>query len=247
LGRLDGKVAIITGSAQGIGEGIAHRFAQEGARVVICDINEELVTKVTQDINGQQGNAIGIVADITNAAAVGELIDKVINEYGTIDVLVNNAGITRDTMLHKMSDEQWKMVLNVNLTGTFNCCRAVAPIMRGKNYGKIINISSAARFGNAGQVNYSATKAGVVGITRALAKEMGPKSVNVNAVAPGFIKSAMSAAVAPEIINERLKMTPMHRMGTAEDVANACLFLASDEAAYITGQVIQVDGGRYMP
>lgn len=245
--RLDGKVAIVTGSAQGIGEGIAHRFAQEGAKVVICDINEELVTKVAQDINNQQGNAIGIVTDITNATSVGELIDKVIKEYGTVDILVNNAGINRDVMLHKMSDEQWKMVLNVNLTGTFNCCRAVAPIMREKNYGKIINISSAARFGNAGQVNYSATKAGIVGITRALAKEMGPKSVNVNAVAPGFIKSAMSAAVAPEVINERLKMTPMRRMGTAEEIANTCLFLASDEAAYITGQVIHVDGGRYMP
>lgn len=245
--RLDGKVSIITGAAQGIGEGIAHKFAREGAKVIICDINEKLLQQVARDITQQGGEARDIIVDISNAAAVGEFINQVVQEYGTVDILVNNAGITRDTMLHKMNDEQWNTVININLTGTFNCCRAVAPLMREKTYGKIINISSAARFGNAGQVNYAATKAGVVGLTRSLAKEMGLKNVNVNAVAPGFIKTAMSEAVPMEIIQERTKLSAIPRQGTVEEVANVCLFLASDESSFITGQVIHVDGGRYMP
>lgn len=245
--RLDGKVSIITGAAQGIGEGIAHKFAREGAKVIICDINEKLLQQVARDITQQGGEARDIIVDISNTAAVGELINQVVQEYGTVDILVNNAGITRDTMLHKMNDEQWNTVMNINLTGTFNCCRAVAPLMREKNYGKIVNISSAARFGNAGQVNYAATKAGVVGLTRSLAKEMGLKNVNVNAVAPGFIKTAMSEAVPMEIIQERTKLSAIPRQGTVEEVANVCLFLASDESSFITGQVIHVDGGRYMP
>jgi NAD(P)-dependent dehydrogenase (short-subunit alcohol dehydrogenase family) len=247
LKKLDGKVAIITGSAQGIGEGIAIRFAQEGAKVVICDTNEEAAKSLANKINQEKGTALAIRVDICNRVDVNNMIDQVLVKFGTVDILINNAGINRDAMLHKMSYEEWDRVLDVNLTGTFNCCRAVIPTMRERNYGKIINMSSAARFGNAGQVNYSATKAGIVGLTRALAKEMGIKSVNVNAVAPGFIKTEMSKAVPLEIINERLKITAIRRQGTIEEVANLCLFLASDESSYITGQVIHVDGGRYMP
>jgi 3-oxoacyl-[acyl-carrier protein] reductase len=247
LKRLEGKVSIITGAAQGIGQGIAHRFAQEGAKVVICDINQKLLQQVAQDIMEQGGEVLDLIVDITDGASVRALIKQVMDKYGTVDILINNAGITRDAMLHKMDEEQWNTVMSINLTGTFNCCRAVATIMREKGYGKIINISSAARFGNAGQVNYAATKAGVVGLTRSLAKEMGMKNVNVNAVAPGFIKTAMSDAVPAEIIKERTKLSAIPRQGTVEEVANVCLFLASDESSFITGQVIHVDGGRYMP
>ncbi len=245
--RLKDKVAIITGSGQGIGESIAYRFAWEGSKVIICDLKEDLVKKVEKKINEQNGTALGAVADVTNAADIKGLVEKVLHKFGTADILINNAGITRDVMSHKMNEDQWDMVIDINLKGTFLCCQAVLPILRDKNYGKIVNISSAARFGNPGQANYAASKEGIVGLTRSLAKELGPKGINVNAIAPGFIETAMSKAVPPEILNEKVKIIPMLRQGTVEEVANVCLFLASEESSFITGQVIHVDGGRYMP
>ncbi len=244
---LKGKVAIITGSGQGIGKGIACRFAREGAKVVICDMKEDLVKQVEKRIIEQNGIALGVMTDVTKAADIKNLVEKVLDHFGTIDILINNAGITRDVMSHRMSEEQWDLVIDINLKGSFLCCQAVLPTMRDKNYGKIVNISSAARFGNPGQVNYAASKEGIVGLTRSLAKEVGAKGINVNAVAPGFIETAMSKAVPPEILKEKVKIIPMLRQGTVEEVASTCLFLASDESSFITGQVIHVDGGRYMP
>ncbi len=244
--RLKDKVAIITGSGQGIGEGIAHKFAREGAKVVLVDVNESQIKKVEQDIKEQGGIALSLVGDVSSAAAMKDLVAKVVQEFSTVDIVVNNAGITRDALVHKMTEQQWDMVINVNLKGTFNLCQAVAPILREKGYGKIVNVSSAARFGNVGQTNYAASKAGVVGLTRALAKELAPKQVNVNAVAPGFIETEMSKKVPEDILKALIKNIPMLRQGTINEIANTCVFLASDESSFINGQIIHVDGGRFM-
>jgi 3-oxoacyl-[acyl-carrier protein] reductase len=246
LMRLKDKVAIITGAGQGIGEGIAMRFAREGAKVVLVDVNESQIKQVEQNIKADSGIALAIVGDVTSQEAMKDLVEQVVKEFGTIDILINNAGITRDALLHKMSEDKWDMVINVNLKGTFNLCQAVAPIMREKGYGKIVNISSAARMGNVGQTNYSASKAGVVGLTRALCKELAPKQINVNAVAPGFIETEMSKKVPEDILKALIKNIPMLRQGTIDEIAGTCVFLASDEAAFINGQVIHVDGGRFM-
>lgn len=244
--RLKDKVAIITGSGQGIGEGIAHKFAREGAKVVLVDVNESQIKKVEQDIKEQGGIALSLVGDVSSAADMKNLVAKVVQEFSTVDIVVNNAGITRDALVHKMTEQQWDMVINVNLKGTFNLCQAVAPILREKGYGKIVNVSSAARFGNVGQTNYAASKAGVVGLTRALAKELAPKQVNVNAVAPGFIETEMSKKVPEDLLKALIKNIPMLRQGTINEIANTCMFLASDESSFINGQVIHVDGGRFM-
>ncbi len=244
---LQDKVAIITGGGRGIGEAIAQRFSKEGAKVVIGDMTETDVKRVVRDITAQGGIALGVTADVANEDEVRNMVEKTVQEFGTVDILINNAGITRDAMAHKMTMDKWNLVLNVNLTGTFNCCQAVIPVMREKGYGKIVNISSTSRFGNVGQTNYAASKAGVVGLTRALAKELAPRGINVNAVAPGGIMTDMFKAV-PEHIREGSKfLIPFGRHGKVEEIASTCLFLSSDESSFITGQVIQVDGGMYMP
>ncbi len=244
--RLYNKIAMITGAGQGLGAGMAYRFAQEGAKVVVVDVNEEKAMNVQKEISENNGTALALTGDVANYNGMRDLVQKVIEEYGTIDILVNNAGITRDSLFHKMTEEKWDQVITINLKGVFNCCQAVVPIMREKAYGKIINISSAARFGNVGQVNYSSSKAGLVGLTRALAKELASKGITVNAVAPGFIKSEMSASVPEDIIQRALRIIPMSRQGSVEDVVNAVLFFSTDDSSFITGQTIQVDGGLYM-
>jgi len=245
--RLENKVAIITGAAAGIGLATAHKFAQEGAKVVIVDLTEELVKKAEKEITDKNGIAFGIVGDVTSNVAMKDVVAKVVEKFGTVDILVNNAGVTRDAMSYKMTEVQWDTVIAINLKGPFNCAQAVIPIMREKMYGKIINISSAARFGNIGQANYSSSKEGLVGLTRTLAKELGSKNINVNCVAPGFIESVMSSKVPEDILKSLIQKIPMLRQGTMEEIANVCLFFASDESAYVTGQVLDVGGGRFMP
>jgi 3-oxoacyl-[acyl-carrier protein] reductase len=245
--RLTGKIALITGAGKGIGASIARRFAAEGARLVICDQDDELIKQTTTELESNEAEVLGLNVDVTDRSAINDMVKKALEQFATIDILVNNAGIVRDGMMHKMAEEDWDKVMNVNMKGTFNVTQPIVAIMREKGYGKIINISSAARFGNVGQTNYSASKAALVGFTRSLAKELGPKGINVNAVAPGTIMSDMYWSI-PENIREVMKViTPLGRAGTPEEVANLCLFLASDEASYITGQVIHCDGGIFMP
>ncbi|MDI9479875.1 MAG: 3-oxoacyl-ACP reductase FabG [Syntrophomonadaceae bacterium] len=245
--RLANKVALITGAGKGIGAAIAKRFASEGAKVALFDVDEDHASQVAADIQAAGGEATAYRVDVTDRQAIETAVQKVLSSYETIDILVNNAGINRDAMLHKMSEADWDLVMNINLKGYFNMVQAVYGLMREKNYGKIINVSSAGRFGNVGQTNYSASKEAVVGFTRSLAKEAGSKGINVNAIAPGTIVTDMYYGI-PEHIRDIMKLiTPLARPGQPEEVAHLCLFLASDEASYITGQVIHCDGGIFMP
>lgn len=244
--RLKDKVAIVTGAGKGIGAGIARLFAKEGAKVALCDINRENIQEVTQELKAKGCECTGFEVDVRNLKMVENVVNEILALYGTIDILVNNAGITRDAVLHKMSEEDFDTVIDINLKGYFNCSKAVVKIMREKGSGRIVNISSASRFGNVGQSNYSASKAGVVGFTRAIAKELAPKGVNVNAIAPGTIVTDMYNTIPEHIRNLMNLITPLGRPGTVEEVANLCLFLSSDESSYITGQVIQCDGGMFM-
>lgn len=245
--RLKDKVAIITGSGQGIGEAIARRFSAEGAKVVIDDIVQERIDRVTEDLKAEGADVLGVNADVSNYSQVDMLIQKTLKAFGTVDILVNNAGIIRDATIMKMSEEDWDKVIDVNLKGAYNCIHHVGPVMKNNQYGKIISISSAVRFGNIGQANYSASKAGLVGLTRTTALEYGRYGINVNAIAPGYIETKMIANIPPKIREMAISTIPLHRTGQVADISNLCLFLASDESSYITGQVIQCDGGLKMP
>ena len=245
--RLKDKVSLITGAGKGIGAAIARRFAAEGAKLVICDLNEENIRAVVTELENMGSQASGFVVDVTDMAAVEAMVKKALEKYETIDILVNNAGIARDAMLHKMSEDDWDQVMNVNMKGTFNMTRVVVPIMREKKAGRIVNVSSASRFCNAGQSNYAASKEAIVGFTRSLSWELGTKGITINAIAPGTIETDMYWGI-PEGTREVMKLiTPLGRAGTPEEVANLALFLASDEASYITGQVIHCDGGIFRP
>jgi 3-oxoacyl-[acyl-carrier protein] reductase len=242
--RLHNKVAIITGGANGIGKATALRFIQEGAKVAIWDINEAAGRPLAMEWASNGAHCKFYKVNTADADAVQEAAEAVIRDFGQIDILINNAGITRDASMKKMSPAQWQQVIDVNLTGVFNCTKSVSPFMLERGYGRILNAASiVALYGNFGQTNYVAAKAGVIGMTKVWAREFGRKGVTVNAVAPGFIQTEMVGTIPAEYLDQIKERTPVGRMGIAEDIANAYLFLASDEAAFITGETLSVDGG----
>jgi len=245
--KLKDKTAFITGGAQGIGKSIAQAFVAAGAKVVISDINLEAAQKTADELNAAGGNVIAVKQNVADFDETGKVIAATAKDLGKIDILVNNAGITKDALLMRMKPEEWNAVVSVNLTGVFNCTKAVIPIMMKARAGKIINIASiVGLMGNAGQANYSATKAGVIGFTKTIAREVASRNILVNAVAPGFIDTEMTQKIPEEIKNKMKEQIPLKKLGLPEDIANACVFLASSDSDYITGQVLSVNGGMYM-
>lgn len=245
---LSGKVAVVTGSSRGIGAAIAKTLAAQGAKVVVNHRNSpEGAADVVAAIQANGGEAMVIQADVGQSSEAQRLIKETIDTYGQIDILVNNAGTTRDTLIMTMKDEDWDLVLRTNLSSTYYCAKAAVRPMMKKRSGRIINITSVVGLaGQAGQTNYAASKAGIIGFTKSLAKEIGSRNITVNAVAPGFIPTALTEVLPQEMMQAAVANTPLGRLGTVEDVANAVLFLASNEAAFITGQVLTVDGGLVM-
>lgn len=241
---LENKVAVITGGAQGIGKATVKRFAEEGATVIIWDVNEEKAKSTIRELKTVSEKIDFQKVDVTNLDSVTDAAKSIVEKHKMIDILINNAGITRDASLLKMTAEQWKQVVDVNLTGVFNCTKAVAPVMVENKSGKIVNTSSVVGlYGNFGQTNYVATKSGIIGMTKVWARELGRKGINVNAVAPGFIATEMVETVPEKVIEMLKEKTPLGKLGDPEDIANAYLFLVSDQAKYITGTVLSVDGG----
>lgn len=245
---LGGKAALVTGASRGIGRAIAIRLAGEGAKVAINYAgNEKAAQEVKSVIEANGGEAILVQADVASPEAVDEMVAKVTEAFGTIDILVNNAGITRDGLLARMKPEDFDAVIDTNLKGVFYCTKAVAKLMMKKRSGRIVNMASVVGLmGNAGQANYSAAKAGVIGFSKSVAKELASRGITVNMVAPGFIGTDMTAVLSDKVREAMVEEIPLKRMGQPEDVANAVAFLVSDQASYITGQVVNVDGGMVM-
>ena len=242
--RLANKISIITGAAQGIGLATALKFAREGAVVIVCDIRQAGVDEAVAQCQALGAQALGFVMDVTQRPMVDAVVAQVLEKYGRIDVLVNNAGITQDARLQKMSTEQFDRVIDVNLRGVFHCTQAVADGMVAQGSGVILNASSVVGlYGNFGQTNYSASKFGVIGFTKTWCRELGPKGIRVNAVAPGFIATPMVAAMPEKVLADLCAKVHLRRIGKPEDIANVYAFLASDEASYINGEVIEVSGG----
>ena len=242
--RVQDKVVIITGGAKGIGHEAVEVFAREGAKVVIADFDMGAGQELALKINSTGAESMFCQVDVTDRTSVELMVKETLEKFARIDILVNNAGITQDALLSKMTEEQWNKVIAVNLTGVFNCTQAVLPVMLEQGAGAIINTSSVVGvYGNIGQTNYAATKAGVIGMTKSWAKELGKKGIRVNAVAPGFIMTEMTAQVPEQVLATMQNKTPLKRLGIPSDVAAAYLFLASDESSYINGQVLGVDGG----
>ncbi|MFD1032873.1 3-oxoacyl-ACP reductase FabG [Metaplanococcus flavidus] len=243
MSQLENKVAVVTGGAQGIGAGIVERFLAEGVKVAVIDVNAEKLNKRWSEAGDELAT---FECDVTDGGQVKRVFEEIYSRFGTIDILVNNAGITRDAIFHKMTEEQWHSVMDVNLTSMFHTCQAVIPKMRKQEYGKIVNISSVSSWGNAGQANYSASKAGVLGFTKTLAKENGGKNITVNAIAPGQIDTEMTKDLPENIQMMALMLTPAGRLGKPEEVASVARFLASDDSSFVNGECIQVNGGFLM-
>ncbi len=241
--RLTDRIAIITGSGRGLGAATALRMAEEGAHVVINDISADAAKETAAAVEKLGRRALVSTHDVSVTAQAQALVEETVKTFGRVDILVNNAGITRDSMLHKLTEEKWDEVIRVNLKGPFNMGQACAKVMMEKKYGKIVNLASIAWLGNIGQTNYSASKAGVVGLTRTWALELARYQINVNAIAPGLIDTQMTQAIPAEVKEKFINKIPMRRIGKPEDIAAIVCFLASDEANYVTGQCIQIDGG----
>ncbi|MFY4775136.1 3-oxoacyl-ACP reductase FabG [Metabacillus sp. RGM 3146] len=244
--NLAGKVAIVTGAARGLGKGIAEKLANLGAHVVISDMNQEGAEATVSQIEEHGGSAEVFLCNVADREQANHLIEKTVEKHGKLDILVNNAGINRDSLLHKMNHDQWDAVIGVNLTGVFNTMQPASAVMRQQENGRIVNISSASWLGNVGQANYAAAKAGVVGITKTAARELGRKNITVNAICPGFIDTDMTRGVPEKVWDLMISKIPMGRAGNPEDVANCIAFLSSDQASYINGEVINVGGGMVL-
>ena len=245
---LEGRTALVTGAARGIGKAIAETLAERGANIVVVDLRIDLAEETAKEITVKTGReVIALEADVSSQESVKAMVKTALAKFGKIDVLVNNAGITRDGLIIRMKETDWDLVLDINLKGAFNCAQALARPMMKARYGRIINITSVSGItGQAGQTNYSSSKAGLIGFTKALAKELGSRNITVNAVAPGFIETVLTEDLPDEIKDISLKLTPMARFGNPEDIANAVAFLAAEESSFITGVTLQVDGGMVM-
>jgi 3-oxoacyl-[acyl-carrier protein] reductase len=241
------KIAVITGASRGIGRSIALALAAQGATIVAVDMEQISTDAIVKELQALGGKALAVVGNVTVPEDVERMIDAATEAFGRVDILVNNAGITRDGLLMRMKDEDWDAVLNVNLKGAFLCTRAAFKVMSKQRYGRIINIASVVgQMGNAGQANYCASKAGLIGLTKSNAREMAKRSITVNAVAPGFIATAMTDALPEKVRADLTAQIPLERLGTADDISNAVVFLASEASGYITGHVLSVNGGMYM-
>jgi len=244
---LKGQVVLVTGGARGIGRSIAERLAKSGANTAIADVSLESAAAACEELAALGVKTMPVKLDVSKAGEVASAFEAVVKELGRVDVLINNAGITRDGLVLRMKEEDWDAVININLKGVFLCSKEAVKVMVKQKYGRIINISSVVAFmGNPGQANYSASKAGIIGLTKTVAKEYASRGITVNAVAPGFISTAMTDALTENVRQEMLKSIPIGKFGSVDDVANAVAFFASPEAGYITGQVIHVNGGMYM-
>lgn len=245
--KLKDKVAFVTGSAQGIGKSVAVALAKEGANIVVSDINLELATQTAKEIEALGVKALALKTNVADEDDVEKSVAEISKVFGRIDILVNNAGITKDGLLIRMKKEDWAAVLAVNLTGVFNCTKAVSTLMMKQRYGKIVSIASiVGQMGNAGQANYAASKGGVIAFTKTVAKELASRNVTANAIAPGFIQTAMTDKLSDDVKKKMTEQIPLGKLGTPEDIAKAVLFLVGPDADYITGQVLAVNGGMYM-
>jgi len=248
LGKLDGKTAVVTGASRGIGRAIALQLAKEGANVVVnFSGSEQKAAQVVEEIQGLGAQAIAVQANISDSESVQQLMNASLEQFGSIDILVNNAGITRDNLLMRMKEDEWDDVINTNLKGVFLCTKVVTRQMMKQRAGRIINISSIVGvMGNAGQANYVAAKAGVIGLTKTVARELASRNILVNAIAPGFITTEMTETLPEDVKSSMLSQIPLAKLGQPEDIAKAVVFLASDDASYMTGQTLHIDGGMYM-
>lgn len=245
--KLTGRFAVVTGAARGIGEAIALRLLEDGAEgVALLDMDEQTVKDTARKIDPSGEKAYGFKCNVASAEEVSSIFETITQQFGKIDILVNNAGVTRDAMFHKMTDEQWNTVMDVNVTGVFNCCKAVVAGMREQKYGKIVNLASVSAFGNIGQTNYGASKAAVIGFTKCLAKELARNNCTVNAIAPSYINTEMLQAVPENVMAKFIAAIPANRLGEPSEIASVVSFLSSDDSSFVTGECIVVSGGSYM-